>query len=1043
MRFEGRSKTLLAITKSKAKMYEFGLPEEEHIALAYSPANLMVMTIGMLGDLCQLELSNERSPGFEQSLAQSRKELRDAARYFDAFFETKLAPEYAYYFSLLAASAYYLADMPGSASVLTSQAQQYRTRLTGSGLEYLLDWLLKNDVSVPFVSQEESLFSREIAGCFSAIIAFNTFKNLDFENVIGTGLLLRRHVHANGTDRELLIADIIAAVIKRRINNSSVKWLPESSHLPLQDWLPALSKSSFIKEFWPSQRLLSEQGVFSGNSAIVQLPTSAGKTKSAEIILRSSFLSGRSSLSILVAPYRSLCREITDSFREAFQGEDISVNQLSDLPQIDEWDEQILQRILGMSFSLAPQKTILVATPEKLVYLLRHQPDLKEQIGLLIFDEGHQFDTGTRGVTYELLLATLKRSIAPQTQIILISAVIANAKTIGDWLYGGEGSVVNGASFIATERSIAFAGWSARRGQLHYINPENPDQEEYFVPRVLEQTAIPLRARERKVRYFPEKDDKSDVAAYLAFRLAVMAPVAVFSGTKSIVLSVCKKMLNAKDRLDNLVSPVANSDPVEIGKLHNLAIRHFGTEYELTKAIEQGILPHSRGVPLGLRAAIEYAMENSLARCVICTSTLAQGVNLPIKYLVISGIFQGQSKISTRDFHNLIGRAGRSGKHTEGSIIFADTEIYDHRRNQKRYQWQSMKELLDPSNSEHCVSSLKELVEPFEGDPFPIDPIAFIKDPEKIRKQFLKAAKTRGLDENIIGSILKQMSEREQYVGAVESYLLSLSEASYEGLDDSKVMDILKDTLAYYMSSAVEKDQLQKIFIVISSRIESVPIEKRASYGKALLGLSALEEIESWISESLENLSADSTIDELVDRLWPLLCNLVDSKSLDCIEPRAGTLELAKKWCSGDSYSELLIFSVEQGFEYSTAKRSASLTIDQIIELCDNVFGYQMMLVVGAVADLMESQEVDENLISKIRRCQASIKLGFNSGLEHFFYSKGIVDREICKDLKSTLVEMFGYESEEFPFDLFDRERALFDLVLLQYPSYFSNQISH
>jgi len=874
-------------------------------------------------------------------------------------------------------------------------------------------------------------------------LRFNTFQNLDFEHVISKGRLLRARVHANGTDRELLIADIIASVIKRRIDNSSVKWLPESSHLSLEDWLPALSKSSFIKEFWPSQRLLSEQGVFSGNSAIVQLPTSAGKTKSAEIILRSSFLSSRSSLSILIAPYRSLCREITDSFRVAFQGEDISVNQLSDLPQIDEWDEQILQRLLGVSFSLVPQKAILVATPEKLVYLLRHQPDLKERIGLLIFDEGHQFDTGTRGVTYELLLATLKRSIAPQTQIILISAVIANAKTIGDWLYGGEGSVVNGASFIATERSIAFAGWSARRGQLHYINPENPDQEEYFVPRILEQTEIPLRGRETRVRYFPEKEEKSDVAAYLAFRLAVTAPVAVFCGTKSTVLSVCKKMLSAKDRLDNLLSPVANSDPAEIQKLHNLANRHFGTEYELTKAIEQGILPHSRGVPFGLRAAIEYAMENSLARCVVCTSTLAQGVNLPIKYLVISGIFQGQSKISTRDFHNLIGRAGRSGKHTEGSIIFADTEIYDHRRNKKRYQWQSMKELLDPSNSEHCVSSLKVLVEPFEEDPFPIDPIAFVKAPGKIRKQFLKAAPSKGLGEDAINAILRQMNEREQYIGAVESYLLSLTEASDEGLDDSKVIDILQDTLAYYMASTVEKDQLQKIFIVISSRIESIPIEKRASYGKALLGLNALEEIESWLSESLDGLSADSSIDELVDRMWPLLCNLVDSKLLDCVEPRAGILELAKSWCSGNSYSELLVFSMEQGFEYRTAKRSAGLTIDQIIELCDNVFGYQMMLIVGAVADLMESQNVDENLIAKVRRFQASIKLGFNSGLEHFLYSKGIVDREICKDLKWTLVEMFGYKSEEFPFDLLDRERALFDVVLLQYPSYFSNQISH
>lgn len=77
-------------------------------------------------------------------------------------------------------------------------------------------------------------------------------------------------------------------------------------------------------------------------------------------------------------------------------------------------------------------------------------------------------------------------------------------------------------------------------------------------------------------------------------------------------------------------------------------------------------------------------MQHGLCKFVICTSTLAQGVNLPIRYLIITSLYQGAEKIKVRDFHNLIGRVGRSGMHTEGSIIFADPAIYDRGRRVKK-----------------------------------------------------------------------------------------------------------------------------------------------------------------------------------------------------------------------------------------------------------------------------------------------------------------------------------------------------------------------
>src|ERR1700722_16806669 len=123
------------------------------------------------------------------------------------------------------------------------------------------------------------------------------------------------------------------------------------------------------------------------------MPTSAGKTRATELILRSGFLSGRASLAVIVCPFRSLCHDIRGDMARAFSGENVVLNEATDSFQPDLSVEALWQ-----------QKTILIVTPEKLLYLLRRTPDLARHIGLVIYDEGHQFDSGARGVTYELLL---------------------------------------------------------------------------------------------------------------------------------------------------------------------------------------------------------------------------------------------------------------------------------------------------------------------------------------------------------------------------------------------------------------------------------------------------------------------------------------------------------------------------------------------------------------------------------------------------------------------------------------------------------------
>lgn len=144
----------------------------------------------------------------------------------------------------------------------------------------------------------------------------------------------------------------------------------------------------------------------------------------------------------------------------AFENEDIKVNEFTDVLQKDINIDEFIEE---------NEKNIFISTPEKLYYLLKQSPELSNKIGLLIYDEGHQFDSGTRGVIYELLVTSLKKVINIDIQVVLISAVISNATNINDWLNSGNGTVVSG-NFISTNRTIAFASWKTSLGQLKFIN---------------------------------------------------------------------------------------------------------------------------------------------------------------------------------------------------------------------------------------------------------------------------------------------------------------------------------------------------------------------------------------------------------------------------------------------------------------------------------------------------------------------------------------------------------------------------------------------
>lgn len=231
----------------------------------------------------------------------------------------------------------------------------------------------------------------------------------------------------------------------------------------------------------------------------------------------------------------------------------------------------------------------MIVTPEKLLYMLRRAPDMAERIGLMIYDEGHQFDGMARGPTYELLLTSLRMALRPETQVILISAVIGNADDVAEWLIGDREAVLDGDGLMPTTKSIAFSSWRDQRGRLEYVDPQDPDDREFFVPRIIVDTPLQLRPRERAERYFPEKTG-SDVGLFLGLHVVGNGSVAVFCGRKDSVITVCKRAVDLAERNFETEWPVAFSDVQEVEAIRSLSELQLGADVPATQAARLGMV---------------------------------------------------------------------------------------------------------------------------------------------------------------------------------------------------------------------------------------------------------------------------------------------------------------------------------------------------------------------------------------------------------------------------------------------------------------------
>ena len=1037
MRPDRKSNRLLGVTRSKAKMIEYHVPEEyQEIDLSLHPNKLFTISIGLLGDLAAAINREEPDP---DSLSELKTNLLFSARFFDSYLQSKLNETLDPYLVLLGSASYYLCDLPGSASVLAKRIDGDCPDLDGDGLEDLLLWLLQADLETYF-DGAEGPFGGFIDGISKWILQFFEDGNGE-ENLLDLATKLRDAVYEFGTPRQLLFGDMIAAALRKKLENSAWKALPSYSGLPRDKWLHALQKDSFIKELWPAQHLLGKADVLKGESAIVQMPTSAGKTKATELILRSAFLAERVSLTIIIAPFRALCHEIKNSLVEAFHNETTKVDELSDALQTD-FD---IAELLG-------HQQILVVTPEKLLYVLRHAPELAAHVGLLVFDEGHQFDSGTRGITYELLLTSLRSMIPEGTQKVLISAVISNAEAVGEWL-NGEPNVVEGTTLIPTFRSVGFASWLDQLGRIEYVDSRDAEQNEFFVPRVIERFNLGRKKRERTDRFFPEKTDGQAIALYLGLKLVPNGSIAVFCGRKSTAASVCEKAVDIIERGAPLALPSDFSDAQEVARLTHLHVENLGADAPASQSAAHGIFSHHGNTPYGIRLAVEHAMRDDLVRFVVCTSTLAQGVNLPIRYLIVTSVYQGMERIKVRDFHNLIGRAGRAGMHTEGSILFADPVIFDKRkaRNDK-WRWNQVKELLEPRNSEPCISNLLSIFDPIKSDDekytITMEALDFAKtyidDPDEIAKLAAGIAARHG-DKNFSrDGVERQIAWRISLICAVESFLLSHWDESEDGFSEADVTRLAEGTLAFFLADDQKKKHIRELFQLLAGNISANITDpaRRKIYGRTLYGIQDAQAIEGWVQSNADSLLSIVDETEALDLAWPLLTQHINGGVFTKFDKPEVLKEISHAWISGKPFSELLKIIRKRKAKMIWGTHRREFKIDHVVDVCEGTLAYDGALVVGAVCEFIETLDQDGtgDLINRLQLFQKRLKYGLPTETTIALYELGFSDRVIAQDLAAALNLAATQKKDLVKALKKDRDGAR--AVMEKYPSYFQESMN-
>jgi len=406
------------------------------------------------------------------------------------------------------------------------------------------------------------------------------------------------------------------------------------AELEIPDQVKKIIEGRGFKELYPPQEDAIEAGVFGGRNLVMASPTASGKTLIAELCaLRHVMELGGKVL--YLTPLRALAWEKYEDFQVYSKLEKrgggkirvgVSTGDLdSSSPYIEAYD-------------------ILIATNEKCDSLLRHRSPWMNGVSLIVADEIHLIGND-RGPTLEVAIARL-RQMSPRVQVLALSATIRNAEEVAEWLDAGcvktDWRPVELREGVANGGSIMF-----RSGVIKRLKPLNRmDALNIAMNSVLEggQALIFVESRRRSM---------------------------------SLAREAAGALIGALPRRTQAELQKAASEITIHGEKTRLTD-------ELSSAVSMGAAFHHAGLTAGHRRLVENSFKAGQIKILVATPTLAAGVNLPARTVVIGSYRRflpgyGMYPITVLEYKQMSGRAGRPqyDEYGEAVLIASSSDEQD------------------------------------------------------------------------------------------------------------------------------------------------------------------------------------------------------------------------------------------------------------------------------------------------------------------------------------------------------------------------------
>ncbi len=329
---------------------------------------------------------------------------------------------------------------------------------------------------------------------------------------------------------------------------------------------------------------------------------------------------------LYLVPLRSLAQEKYAEFRKYEQlGLSIAIS-------IGDYDSKGTQ---------LADADIIVLTTERADSIIRHKSDWIQDVGIIVADEIHLLNDSSRGPTLEMVLAKMQQ-IMPEVQIVALSATISNADDIAGWL--------NAQLVKSTWRPVEL-------------------KEGVYEDGIIKFADLSTRSISRR-----RKDDLSDLICDI---LDEKGQVLIFVSSRKSTIAVCKKIAK------NIRPYLSKEELTKLGGLVN-KIDTGPSVPESTKTlarlIAMGVAFHHAGLVNSERTIVENAFRNNLLKVIVATPTLAAGVNLPARRVIIRDYRRfeqnrGSYPIPILEYKQMAGRAGRPKYDEYGeAVLIAKSE---------------------------------------------------------------------------------------------------------------------------------------------------------------------------------------------------------------------------------------------------------------------------------------------------------------------------------------------------------------------------------